>query len=325
MTWQGVPLPTTGRADWLEKRKAGIGASDVAGILGLSPWATPFTVWADKTKDLADDQNESMYWGSALEDVVADEFEKQTGLHVHGRQWLVRHPDYEWAMATIDGFAEEAPWEPDEDEYIEPLGLVEVKTDSTFGGWKDGIPDHYRIQIQWQMFVTGLTRCWVAVLHGGRTFRIYDGADDPVEFDPDLAEKIFRRVSEFRDRYIVGDETPDADSSDATARILTDLWEADDEKVIELSGDMAADLEALRGWKREQKRVDARVKELEARIKTSLQEATVGTVGGVEAVTWKPVTSRRVDSKRLKSERPDVYEKFSKESSYRRFMVKEES
>lgn len=36
------------RAEWLEWRRNGIGATDVAGILGVSPWASPWSVWADK-------------------------------------------------------------------------------------------------------------------------------------------------------------------------------------------------------------------------------------------------------------------------------------
>ena len=45
----------TDRAEWLAWRRSGIGASDVAGILGISPWASPFTVWADKLGLLPDE------------------------------------------------------------------------------------------------------------------------------------------------------------------------------------------------------------------------------------------------------------------------------
>ena len=37
------------REEWLEKRKGSIGGSDAAAILGISRFATPYTVWADKT------------------------------------------------------------------------------------------------------------------------------------------------------------------------------------------------------------------------------------------------------------------------------------
>ena len=35
--------------DWLKERQKGIGGSDVAAILGMSPWRTPYQVWEEKT------------------------------------------------------------------------------------------------------------------------------------------------------------------------------------------------------------------------------------------------------------------------------------
>lgn len=289
MTWRGIPIPTDGRDDWLAKRKAGIGASDVAGILGLSPWATPFTVWADKTQDLEDSQTEAMHWGKRLEDVVVDEFEDQTGLHVHGRQWLVHHPEHPWVMSTIDGLAFEQP-EYDEDpdstfgfDPFDPLGLVEVKTDAGFGAWSDGPPDHVVCQVQWQMLTTGLVHTWVPVLHGGRRFEIYE-----VDYDEGLADKIFLRVSEWRERHIVGDETPEPDESPVTTRVIRDLWpESIEGEAVELSRDVVADVEALHGWKREKAAAEKEVKRLENRIKAEMKEAELGLFGGEPVVTWK--------------------------------------
>ena len=38
-----------GRPEWLALRRKTVGGSDAAGIIGLSKWSTPYTVWADKT------------------------------------------------------------------------------------------------------------------------------------------------------------------------------------------------------------------------------------------------------------------------------------
>ena len=48
------------REEWLSKRNIGIGASESAAILGLSPWKTANDLWLEKTgnrmpKDLSDD------------------------------------------------------------------------------------------------------------------------------------------------------------------------------------------------------------------------------------------------------------------------------
>lgn len=291
MSWRALPIPTEGRADWLFKRRDGIGASDVAGILELSPWATPFSVWASKTQELEDEATEAMRWGLRLEDLIIEAFEAQTDLHVHGRQWLVRHNRHPWAMATLDGLPFESPEIDYEDVYdtlgvfapgeFEPLGVIEVKTDAGFGAWSDGVPDHVRIQVMWQMFVTGLTNAWLAVLHGGRRFEVYE-----VGYDARLAASIFERVSEWRDRYIVGDEIPEPDAGDT--KIISELWPTHSDGVrIELSDDMAADLEALKGWKKQKKEAIEECKRLENRLRVAMQTAEIGTVGGEEAVTFR--------------------------------------
>jgi predicted phage-related endonuclease len=41
------------------------------------------------------------------------------------------------------------------------------------------------------------------------------------------------------------------------------------------------------------------------------------------SITWKSIVSSRVDSKKLKADHPDIYKEYAKESSGRRFTVKE--
>ena len=43
---------------------------------------------------------------------------------------------------------------------------------------------------------------------------------------------------------------------------------------------------------------------------------------GDRKVTWKTVVSRRLNTKLLQAEKPDVYEQYLTESSYRRFTIK---
>jgi putative phage-type endonuclease len=279
----GVLLPSVDRADWLTQRKSGIGASDVAGILGLSPWATPFTVWADKRMDVEDSQTEAMWWGRRLEDLILDEFTLRTGLHVGYRQQLVAHPDHPWVLATPDGIAYEGiPDEPEFDVDADPLGVVDAKSDAGFGRWNDGIPDHIVCQITWQMFATGLENAWVPVLHGGNRFEVYE-----VPYDKSLADTIFERVSEWRDRYLLGGETPEPDGSEATGKYITGLWPRSEGEAVELSASDLADVGALRGWKEEGKRVDAEIRRLENRLKVKLENAEAGTVDGQPVITWK--------------------------------------
>jgi putative phage-type endonuclease len=288
MTWHGLILDYQGQDDWLEQRRAGIGASDVAGILGLSPYSTPFTVWADKLHDTRRDATAAMERGKRREKVILDEFEAETGLYVRARQVLVAHPNFEWARATLDGLIYETPLLfADATEPINPsaaLGLVEAKHDGSFKRW-DQIPDHHQIQVQWQLFVTGLRNAWLAVWHAGQP-EIYE-----IETDFGLQQMMLDRVNDFRAKHIVGGidgpTPPDPDSHPATTRTISDFWEPEDETIIELPNLRAGDLDALVGLKIRRDDLNEQIKTIENRIKVALAEATVGTIDGQVAVTWK--------------------------------------
>ena len=74
MTRQLVRVPTRNmtREEWLEQRRKSIGGSDAAAIVGLSKWASPFSIWAEKTgKTPPKEDNEAMRIGHDLEDYVA--------------------------------------------------------------------------------------------------------------------------------------------------------------------------------------------------------------------------------------------------------------
>mgnify|MGYP000308297088 CR=1 FL=1 len=55
-----MSMTTEARADWKLWRRGGLGASDLPAILGISPWASPFSVWADKCGLLPDEDDEDV-------------------------------------------------------------------------------------------------------------------------------------------------------------------------------------------------------------------------------------------------------------------------
>lgn len=78
-----------------------------------------------------------------------------------------------------------------------------------------------------------------------------------------------------------------------------------------------AELQELR---RMQEELDALVEDAQDRIKAHMGEAEE-LIAGAFKVTWKPVTSRRLDAKALTAALPDVAERFTKTSTTRRFTV----
>jgi putative phage-type endonuclease len=293
MTWHGVPIEHENEAAWLEARRDGIGASDVSGIVGLSPYASPFSVWADKIHGTYREPTYGMQLGKKLESIILESFEDVTGLHVQAisRQLHIAHPQFEWAQATLDGLAFD---HLDDDSHAsDAIGVVEAKTDGRFKRWKK-VPDHHVIQVQWQMYVSGLERGWLAALHGGRLFEVYE-----IEKDLGIQEQLVTKVSQFRAKHLMIDPLenngeplpPDADDHRATSSSIAELWHSPaDDEVIDLSKAMAADVTALLGLKIGKADIDAQIRKVSARIKIALRDAAVGNYGGRTVVTWKKQT-----------------------------------
>lgn len=88
---------------WLEARRAGIGGSDAAAILGASPWATPLSVWADKQGLTAEKPDTiAMRFGRDAEEIVARWFAEDTGKTVARCNAILQHPEHPFMLANID-------------------------------------------------------------------------------------------------------------------------------------------------------------------------------------------------------------------------------
>ncbi len=307
MTFTGIPIPYQTRDEWLKLRREGIGGSDVAAVVGLSPWNTPFGVWADKTGALDEsDESEPMLWGRLLEDDVLDEWGRRSGLDTIHRGGLFRHVAEPWMMCTVDGLA--VPRGGTELADVE--AVVEVKLDSS-RGWPDGPPAHYVCQVQWQMAVLGVATAHVVVLHQGRRLDVHT-----VDADPEDQTALIDAARAFWRDHVEAGVAPPVSADDN--RLLADVWADVDADEVAVDGELVAELADVRARLDELSR---RRDWLEAQIKDALREAQVGTVDGVRAVSWKQQTRRIVDTRRLKAERPDVADEYVVERSTRVFRL----
>lgn len=305
------------RTAWLEWRRGGIGASEIAAVCGRSPWASPLSVYLRKRGEIPDDgpPTEAMRLGLALEDLVADEFHLQTGLYVAGRQAWCQHPDFEWARATVDGFAVEAF----DGERADALGVFESKTTGDLSRF-DPLPDYVALQVQWQMFVTGETNAWLAVLGGGYRLSVLvvevARDDAAIEAMVTAGAEFWRRVESGEpptvETYFPGD----------AADLAAAFPEPEPGSVVDLDDDGAQLVEDLRTYRAAAKRLDNDVTRAENAVKALLGDNEAGAWDGKTVVTWRPVESSRVDTKRLRSEEPDLAERFLTTSTTRRLLVK---
>jgi putative phage-type endonuclease len=176
---QRVSTKGMSREEWLIRRRKTIGGSDAAGIVGLSRWTSPFSVWADKTGRATEKEDtEAMRQGRDLEDYVARRWMEETGKRVYRLPAMLYHPKYSFAHADVDRMV-----------MGENAGL-ECKTTFSldlkqFNGVE--FPVQYYAQCIHYLAVTGADRWYLAVLAYGRGFFTFTLERDQAEIDALMA------------------------------------------------------------------------------------------------------------------------------------------
>lgn len=266
-----LPPELTGpnHSEWFEARRAGVTASEIAGIMGLSPWDSPFSIFWRKRDVLGEqDDTDATEWGRRLESLVAEKF---LGLHSEfdfhpGR--LVAHKERSWQLATPDYLLTDATVAGEHEG--DPVALLEVKTAYSWDEWgpegTDEVPLHYRAQVLWQLDTTGLDVAYLAVLVGGRSYREY-----VVAADPDDAAVMRAHAVGFLAAVESGTPPP-VDGSDATLRALRILHADLDDTEAQVPTGLA---ESYRRAVRAARKADAHKKTVEARLRDRMGRSRV--------------------------------------------------
>lgn len=194
------------RDEWLTFRAQGIGASDAAAAVGLSPFKTPFQLWMEKTGRAPQvEESEAMKWGNRLQHVVGDAFAEETGRVITpaGDWTIYEHPESPILLATLDFFQRKGAGAPQ--------GILEAKTAGfqKQTDWENQPPLHYVCQVQYQMLVTGLELGSIAVLIGGQKFL---WADIPPDLE--FQSRLRHHVEEFWRGYVQADTPPPVQAED---------------------------------------------------------------------------------------------------------------
>jgi putative phage-type endonuclease len=293
----------TDRAEWMAWRKGGIGASDVAGILGLSPWASPWSVWASKVGLTGEQEaNEAMEAGHWLELAIGPWFAHKTGLHLAGQQLAVEHGTHSHHRATLDGLVYDDP--PVSTEDAVPLGGAEFKSEAFGRQWTE-IPPHYQCQAGWQMHVCDLERVWFAVLRG-RTLDIHELVRDQADID-----LMVDRVDAFWAEHVLTGTPPATDGHQATLDALAEVYPTGEPESTLALDDLAETVAEWKWAKAEVKAAEEAEAEAAAAIKAALGEHENGTVDGQLVVSWRTQSGSRLDTKALRAAEPELAERFT--------------
>jgi len=301
--------------EWLEKRRSSIGGSDIAVILGISPYKTPFGLWMEKTGRKEPDDlsgNKYVQFGVKLEPVIADWFaEEHPEYKVMNDNKIRYHEKYKFLSANLDRIIV--------DEWGE-RGVLEIKTTTSqgFKKWQSGgalcdgfkIDQTYYAQMQHYLAITGFKYGMFAILVDK------DLKTTIVHRDDRWIDRAVAKAVEWYENHIVADQEPP-------------LVNADFEMVVPEQGSVAmADIDVYAAWKKlnllkvEKKELEALIEEQENIIKGAVVDAETLTFNGEVLCTWKPQTSNRFDSTRFKKENPIQYQDYTKQTTTRVFRLK---
>lgn len=213
--WEQANVASSDRGEWLDWRRGGIGASDVAAIAGVEgAFGTPYSVWLSKVHGVDSDESEPMMWGSLIEDVILNETQRRLGLFIGARQLRLEHPEANHHRATLDGAAFEQPpaMLADWDEHFDlsnAVAGIEAKNTS-FRTYPGGEPPlAYYCQAQWQMWCGNLSQVVLTVLHAGTRLEQY-----PIERDQDDIDFLVEQADRFWTEHVLTGIPPDLSHRD---------------------------------------------------------------------------------------------------------------
>lgn len=313
-TSKPIKVENVSHDQWLENRKSGIGSSEIATIVGLNPYETPYQLWLRKTGQIKPkEENFFMKAGHYLEDAVSRFYEDESGRKVINRsaaEDIYIHPNFDWARVSPDRmFWRDAKRSGDN------KGILECKTTQReIDG--DNLPPFWFTQIQYQLGVMNRLDGSLAWLSAGRSFDYRD-----IVFVPDYFEWMMGEAERFYvDNIVGGKEPPLTNAEDVLIKYPTHTVGA----FTEASGGLVNEIESLKKIKAKIKELEGEKERIEDTVKLTIGEAEALNYQGSVLATYKaPKAGKKFDEKAFKSAHPDLHSAYSKDvQGARRLLIK---
>lgn len=257
-----------GSEAWHAARAKGLGGSDIAPVLGLSPWESRFSLWHRKV-GLAGPVEETpeMEWGKRLEPVILQKYrDTHPELDFRVRNGTFRNDDRLYQIANPDLLA--------------VARVVEAKFSMFGDGWgepgTDEIPIYYRTQVLWYLDCLGVDVADVCVLVGGCDYREYQ-----IRYDETEALQLRAAAEEFLETLRTG-ERPSIDAHSATYEVIREMHPEISDADVELDNELA------------QLYIDAKCAEKAAKEQATLATSLIADyMGNARQATWDGRTIAR--------------------------------
>lgn len=286
-----------------------IGGSDAAAVLGLSPYKSPYALWAEKTgavepEDIS--EKEAVRLGNDLEDYVARRWSEKTGKRVRRERAILSNPEYPFAHANIDRAV-----------VGEPDAGLECKTTSSYDIIKKlragELPESWYCQCMHYMMVTGAKRWYLAAVAFGTGFFEFTVTRDE--------EDIAALVSAERDFYglVLRKEAPRPDGSPSSIDTMGKLLPKSSCKTIDASP-ITVQLMAYGTIKKQIAALEGQLREAEASIKTFMGSAEKCVCSGYSA-SWKTQERSTFDRAKYELDHGKIPDMYFKKTTSRPFKV----
>lgn len=278
--------------EWLAIRQNYIGGSDAGAVIGMNPYKSPYTLWAEKTGKIPGfEGNLTTKVGTYLEQLVADLFEEETGKKCRKKNRTLVNDAYPFACANVDRLI------------VGEKALLEIKTTNSLPMMKQlrgsEFPDAYYAQVVHYLAVTELEKAYLAVLINCRELKIYELERDQKEIDALMqAEAKFWTL-------VKNDTPPEVDGAESTSETIKTLYPESNGFSVDLMplGTVLSDYADLKA------QVAVLEGELDSKanlIKDYMKDAERGEYGRYKVSYGTRAGRETFDKKKLEKEHPEI-------------------
>lgn len=340
---------TSTHEDWLSMRNTGLGGSDAGGVLNMSLYSSPLSIWMDKTGRAAPDDlsdNEFIKVGNILEPLIRSYIlpeyleEKGYDVEVIAPTHMYRSIENPFMIINTDGFlrvsfdcpeCENVGILLDGDDCgkcngtgrIVILAGLEIKTGNSYQlvkwGGKDGdeIPDPYYCQVQHYMAGTGLDEFWVFGLIGNqRLLRI-------VPRNNEFIARLIEAERSLWEKVVLNDVlfAPMPSGSDADMEALFQLGSPQEETTVDLS-DVQVSCDRIYDCNREIGELETIKKLEQQRIIMAMGISKYGESPNGYKVTFSRFDRSSFDKNKFERDNPGMMDKYMSYNESGRLSIK---
>ena len=306
------------RNEWKQQRSKYIGGSDASAILGLSPYVTPVDVYYEKINGADEYDNDFMAFGRYVEDAIAQWFSDREGLTVRKDNKTRYHRQYSFLGANVDRIIQSVD--------DRGSGILEIKSTSqmyvrTWDTDDNGIPippKTWLAQIFHYLNVTGYQ--WGAICYiADRQYNVH-WVNRTEKIDSDI-KKMEGMLVDFWLNHIEKQVPPAPGSKYDVERLFPQEVEG---KAVEATEPVLQELKRYAELKEQEKQIKEEIKAQQDYLATFMEDAEVlkGFSTDAPLLTYKARSSKRIDSKTLRKEEPEIAERYTTESTSRAMLLK---